>query len=120
MDFFCVENKFFLLPEKNQNFRKFAWKTRYSFVKLPEKIEIFGKFACRNRKFLTRFHDPPDFKPDLRRCCYPSLDFSVASSEITFPKLQNSLTCSIISSANTIFIADSDPLLSQLSRHLLF
>src|SRR6218665_1817708 len=55
---FLLGISIFLLPEKNQNFRKFACKTRYSFVKLPEKIEIFRKFACRNRIFLTRIHDP--------------------------------------------------------------
>src|SRR6218665_2677528 len=49
---FLLGKSIFLIACKNQNFRKFAWKTRYSFVKLPEKIEIFRKFACRNRNFL--------------------------------------------------------------------
>jgi len=44
------------------------------FGNLPGKIEIFRKFAWKNRKFseicleksifLTRIHDPSDFKPD--------------------------------------------------------
>jgi len=38
-------------------------KSNFLFVKLPEKIEIF----LENRNFLTRAHDPPDFKPDWRR-----------------------------------------------------
>src|SRR6218665_980758 len=111
MDIFCLENQFFQLPEKSK-FSEICMENSIFFVKLPEKIEFFWKFACRNRNFLTQIHDPPDFKPDLRRCCYPSLDFSVASSEIMFPKYQNSLTCSIIFPANTVFIAETDPLLT--------
>src|SRR6218665_3801810 len=57
-NFFAWKINFLNCLKKNRNFRKFAWKTRYSFVKLPEKIEIFRKFACRNRIFFTRIHDP--------------------------------------------------------------
>src|SRR6218665_3726718 len=62
--FFALKIEFFNCL-KNPNFRKFACKTRYSFVKLPEKIEIFRKFACRNGNFLTRIHDPPRFQTRL-------------------------------------------------------
>src|SRR6218665_2089190 len=54
-----IDDFFYCL--KNQNFRKFACKTRYSFVKLLEKIEIFRKFACRNRIFFDPDPRPPDF-----------------------------------------------------------
>src|SRR6218665_1722711 len=67
---------------KKPNFRKFAGKTQYSFVKLPEKLKFFGNLPVEIEIFLTRIHDPPYFKLDSRRCCYPSLNFSVASSEI--------------------------------------
>src|SRR6218665_2724707 len=52
-----IDDFFYCL--KNQNSRKFACKTRYSFVKLPEKIEIFRKFACRNRIFFDPDPRPP-------------------------------------------------------------
>src|SRR6218665_2838064 len=104
MDFFCLEKQFFLLPEKNQNFRKLVCKTRYSFVKLPEKIRIFRKFACRNRNFFDPDPRPPRFQTRLTPLLLSSLEFSAASSEIMLPKLQDSLTCSIISPATTIFI----------------
>ena len=38
------------------------------FLKLSEKTEPFGNLPGKIEIFLTRFHDPPDFKPDWRRC----------------------------------------------------
>src|SRR6218665_1379451 len=57
-NFFSLKFEFFQLPEKNQNFRKFACKTRYSFVKLPEKLKFFGNLPVEIEFFLTRIHDP--------------------------------------------------------------
>jgi len=87
----CLKNRNFskICPEKSIFFvwnclkieilRKFPLKNRYFLWNYLNKIEIFRKFAlknrffslwnCRkNRNFLTRFHDSPDFKPDWRRC----------------------------------------------------
>jgi len=52
------------LPEKIAISQKFAWKYPNLFVKLPEKIIISRKFAWKIEIFLTRIHDPPDFRPD--------------------------------------------------------
>ena len=64
---------FVKLPKKIEIFRKFTLKNRIFFFKLPEKIEICPEnrvFVCeidwKNRNFLTRIHDTPDFKSDWR------------------------------------------------------
>jgi len=36
-------------------------------VKLPEESKFFGNLPGKIEICLTRIHDPPDFKPDLRR-----------------------------------------------------
>src|SRR6218665_3525346 len=107
MDNFLLGKSNFFNCLKNQNFRKFACKTRYSFVKLPEKLKFFGNLPVEIEIFLPGFTTPQISNHiDAGRCCYPSLDFSVASSEIMFSMQQNFLSCSIISPASTTFIAD--------------
>ena len=56
------------LPGKPEIFQNFAWKNITFFVKLPEKFEISLKFAWKTWFFFTLIYDPPDFKPDWRRC----------------------------------------------------
>jgi len=60
------------LPGKSNGFLNCLRKSKFfkTLVKLPEKIEISLKCARKIEIFLTRIHDPPDFKPDCRRCMH--------------------------------------------------
>ena len=99
-DQLCLENRFFLnCLKRNQIFSKLCLG-KLKFLKiLPGKIEIYLKCAWKNRNFLrnclrkieisrifswkieillTRIHDPPDFKPDWRRCPTGALPLDLA------------------------------------------
>src|SRR6218665_3841725 len=70
-------------PEVALNGHFFAWKI--DFFNCLKKLKFFGNLPVEIEILLTRIHDPQDSKSDSRRCCFPSLDFSVASSEIMLP-----------------------------------
>src|SRR6218665_2583338 len=52
MDNFLLGKSNFFNCLKNQNFRKFACKTRYSFVKLSQKLKFFGNLPVEIEFFL--------------------------------------------------------------------
>src|SRR6218665_1257807 len=58
MVFFCLENQFFLLPEKIKIFGNLPAKLDILFLNCLKKLKFFGNLPVEIEIFLTRIHDP--------------------------------------------------------------
>jgi len=83
---FCLKNRNFLWNclKNRKKFGNLPGKIEF-FVKLPEKATFFGNLPGK-WNFFTRIHDPPDFKPDWRRCLRLQLS-CIAENVITLSRV---------------------------------
>ena len=110
------------VAEKNEIFRKFAWKNRFFSeiclhkrifcVKLPEKTHIFWKFAWKNPNFCYPDPRPPRFQTRLTplvaapaRCSWQGIGrSSVASTRAVKISLYITLVLTPLTATAEVFL----------------